>query len=128
MRIRSRILRIVLVATLFTGLFLPTAFAHTELIGSTPKSGSTISRLPAQISLTFGDPLLILGKSALNQVHVTDPNGTLITSSPGLVKGAVLRNVLHPKKIVRGIYTVTYRVSAEDGHVVTGRFTFTLRP
>ena len=128
MRRKISVLRIMLLASFFTGLSLPIAFAHTQLIASTPVSGSTITRLPAQISLTFGDPLLILGKAALNQVHVSDPNGTFITSATSMVKGAVLRNVLRSKKILPGTYTVTYRVSAEDGHVVTGKFTFRLRP
>jgi methionine-rich copper-binding protein CopC len=117
-----------LVTSISAGLFLPTAFAHTELIGSNPSSNSTLTRLPRQISLTFGDPLLTLGKSALNQVRVTDPMNSVITSASSTVKGAVLRNVLRPKRNLLGKYTVTYRVSAEDGHVVQGRFTFTLAP
>lgn len=104
-----------------------TASAHTVLIASNPAKGSVIKVLPATITLKFADPLLTLGKRAINRVVVTNPNSQVVTTGKDLVKGAVLTdpvNVTHP---VAGIYKVSYRVSAQDGHIVTGSFTFKLQ-
>lgn len=104
-----------------------TAFAHTVLIASNPAKGSAIKVLPVKITLKFADPLLTLGKRAINRVVVTNPNSQIVTTGKDLVKGAVLTdpvNVIHP---VVGIYKVSYRVSAQDGHIVTGSFTFKLQ-
>jgi methionine-rich copper-binding protein CopC len=84
-------------------------------------------KLPSKIALTFDDPLLTLGKTAINRVVVTDPTGVVITSGIDVVKGAVVTDAFKAGQSSRGKYTVSYRVSALDGHIVTGKFTFTLK-
>jgi methionine-rich copper-binding protein CopC len=105
----------------------PSAFAHTSLITSNPARGSVILKLPSKIALTFDDSLLTLGKTAINRVVVTDPTGVVITSGIDVVKGAVVTDAFKAGQSSRGKYTVSYRVSALDGHIVTGKFTFTLK-
>lgn len=102
------------------------AFAHTVLIGSDPVANSTITQLPEEIKLTFADPLLVLGKRAINAVEVIDPMGHLITSSDNVVKGALLTNVLAPKSIMQGLFHVNFRVVAQDGHILSGSFSFSV--
>ncbi len=104
-----------------------TASAHTVLIASTPSKGSTVKVLPNKITLKFADPLLTLGKRAINLVVVTDPMNTVITTGKNLVKGAVLTDPIVDAKPLSGAYKVSYRVSAQDGHIVTGAFSFTLQ-
>ncbi len=104
-----------------------TASAHTVLIASTPSKGSTVKVLPNKITLKFADPLLTLGKRAINLVVVTDPKNTVITTGRNLVKGAVLTDPIVDAKPLSGMYKVSYRVSAQDGHIVTGAFSFTLQ-
>jgi len=103
------------------------ASAHTVLIFSSPAKGAKIKVLPAKITLKFADPLLTLGTKAINKVVVSDPTNTVITSGKDVVHGAVLTDPLVDAKPVSGIYKVSYRVSAQDGHIVTGAFTFTLQ-
>ena len=104
-----------------------TAFAHTVLISSNPSKGSTIKVLPAKITLKFADPLLTLGKRAINNVVVTSPNNSLVTTGVDIVKGALLTAPLKNRAAIMGTYKVSYRVSAQDGHIVTGSFTFKLQ-
>ena len=103
------------------------AFAHTVLISSNPGKGSTIKIWPSKITLKFADPLLTLGKQAINKVVVTDPDNFLVSTGVTNVKGAVLTVPLVNVTPVTGKYKVSYRVSAQDGHIVTGSFTFKLQ-
>ena len=104
-----------------------TAFAHTSLVASNPAPSAVISRLPSKISLTFDDALLTLGKTAINHVVVTDPAGVIITSGIDVVKGALLSDAFKAGQFSKGKYSVSYRVSAQDGHVVIGKFTFSVK-
>ena len=103
------------------------AFAHTSLVTSNPARGVTLSKLPSKISLTFEDPLLTLGKTAINHVVVTDSKGTVITSGIDIVEGAVLTDAFKSTQSLRGKYIVSYRVSAQDGHVVSGKYSFSVK-
>jgi len=103
------------------------ASAHTVLISSNPGKGSTIKIWPSKITLKFADPLLTLGKQAINKVVVTDPDNFLVSTGVTNVKGAVLTVPLVNVTPVTGKYKVSYRVSAQDGHIVTGSFTFKLQ-
>jgi methionine-rich copper-binding protein CopC len=104
-----------------------TASAHTVLIASTPVKGSKVKALPSKITLKFADPLLTLGKRAINFVVVTDPMNSVVTTGQNVVKGAVLTDPIIDSRPMSGIYKVSYRVSAQDGHIVTGAFSFTLQ-
>lgn len=121
----KRVLLGVIVLCLITGT--PTANAHTILISSTPAIGATIKELPSKISLRFADKLLTLGKRVINRVTVIDSTNSIISSKREVTQGFSLSNVLNTKSPHRGIYTVMYRVAAEDGHLVTGSYTFTLK-
>lgn len=119
----------ILVTTLALSLGIlsaPVASAHTVLISSSPAAGSTIAQLPESITLTFANPLLTLGQEKVNTVTVVDPMGMTITSGDNMVHGAVLSNVLSPAMVMGGVYKVNFRVAAQDGHVLTGNFIFTV--
>lgn len=103
------------------------ASAHTVLIASNPSANSTILQLPKQITLTFSDPLLVFGKHAINSIQVLNPGGQLITSHTSLVRGRVLTNIFSARKAKVGKFRVTFRVVAQDGHVVIGGFIFLVK-
>ena len=113
----------------FGFLFLTSqpVFAHTNLIASNPTRNAVLSKLPSKITLTFEDPLLTLGKSAINHVVVTDPMGSVITSGIDVVKGAAVTDVFKSGQAASGKYSVSYRVSALDGHIVSGKFAFRIK-
>lgn len=105
----------------------PLAGAHTVLISANPAVGSVIKELPVKITLKFADSLLTLGKQIINRVKVVAPNGQIISLNKEQTHGTTVVNLLRPYSRSVGIYKVSYRVSAQDGQVVTGTYTFTLK-
>lgn len=95
-----------------------TASAHDVLESTSPAAGSTVARLPQSVSLTFTEAPLSIG----TQVVVTGPTGELQQGAP-TVDGRVVTQAISPSAPA-GSYTVTYRVTSDDGHPVTGTFAF----
>ena len=118
---------IALLVSIFLVSSASIASAHTVLISSNPNKGSIVKALPSKITLKFADPLFTLGKRAINNVVVTSPNNSLVTTGVNIVKGALLTAPLKNRAAIMGTYKVSYRVSAQDGHIVTGSFTFKLQ-
>jgi methionine-rich copper-binding protein CopC len=108
-------------------LGMTAASAHTVLIASSPLKNSVIAKLPTKIRLTFAEALLTLGKNPINQVVVKDAAGMVVTNQANKVSGAILTNTISDAAPMAGRYEVDYRVSADDGHIVTGKFFFTLK-
>jgi copper resistance protein C len=94
------------------------ASAHDELISTDPAAGSTVATVPSVVVLTFAEPPLTLGLG----VDVTGPGGTVSSGAPTL-SGSVIRQAIRPGGPA-GFYTVRWRVTADDGHPVSGSFTF----
>ncbi|GAB7038102.1 MULTISPECIES: copper resistance CopC family protein [Catenuloplanes] len=96
------------------------ALAHNSFTGSNPEDGATVEKAPEEIELRFLDTV--------------DRNSTKITiTAPGGASGldgAVRfdgKKVFAPLAADRaGAYTVAYEIPSDDGHPVTGDFTFTL--
>ena len=94
------------------------ASAHDELVSTDPAAGSTVATVPSVVVLTFAEPPLTLGMG----VDVTGPGGTVSSGAPTL-SGSVIRQGIQPGAAA-GSYTVRWRVTADDGHPVSGSFTF----
>jgi copper transport protein len=101
------------------------AGAHAELVSSVPASGATVTTAPTQVLAVFSerpDP-------RLSSMSVTDQSG--------MVRGGGRPTPVaaHPTELTvpiegrgDGSYTVRWRaVSADDGHVSSGSFTFAVR-
>ena len=116
---------VILFALFLPGLAWPmTASAHTSLITQQPVGNSVIQELPPEISLTFDESLIVIGKA--NSITVLDPNGKeLSTGEPKVLKNVVSRAITASE--ASGKYSVTYRVVSEDGHVVSATYQFTLQ-
>jgi methionine-rich copper-binding protein CopC len=109
------------VAAALTGVLVTAvpAEAHTTLTSSDPAKGATVTS-PAQIRLTFADPVRFTG------VVVTDARGGHHESGKSqAVDNHVTEAVAGP--LAAGAYTVGWRVVAPDGHPVTGEFRFTVK-
>ncbi|GAB2855922.1 copper resistance protein CopC [Actinoallomurus bryophytorum] len=109
------------VAAALTGVLVTAvpAEAHTTLTSSDPAKGATVTS-PAQIRLTFADPVRFTG------VVVTDARGGHHESGKSqAVDNHVTEAVAGP--LAAGAYTVGWRVVAPDGHPVTGEFGFTVK-
>jgi copper resistance protein C len=108
-------------ALLALGLLLavPTAaLAHDVLERTNPADGTTVSRLPGAVTLTFSEEPLEIGA----QVVVTGPSGNVSSGAPTL-SGRDLTQAIAPSA-PGGDYTVSFRVTSDDGHPVTGTFSF----
>jgi methionine-rich copper-binding protein CopC len=94
------------------------AQAHDVLERTTPADGTTVDRLPGAVVLTFSEKPLDIG----TQVVVTGPSGNVASGSP-TIDGRDVTQALAPTAPA-GDYTVTYRVTSDDGHPVSGSFSF----
>lgn len=106
---------------LLAGLLGPAAQAHDALEGTDPADGSTLDVAPTQITLTFAETPLAVG----TELAVTGPDGTAVQQGAVQVSGT---QVIQPLAtgLAAGAYTVDWRVTSADGHVVSGTFGFTL--
>lgn len=119
--------RVFLLVFVLTFLGTASASAHTVLLSSNPRAGSVVKFVPSIFNLKFTDPLLTLGNRPINKVVLTAPNNSNVALGPVLVQGAVISLPLLRPQTIKGRYMVRYRVSAEDGHIVVGLFTFKLQ-
>lgn len=121
-RLRSTRLRTT-AAALGAGLVLALvagpAYAHDELRSSLPADGATVTQPPSQVVLTFEEAPVELGV----QVVVTGPDGPVSAGAPRVDGDDVVADV--QPQAPAGRYTVEWRVTSDDGHPVSGAFSFT---
>jgi methionine-rich copper-binding protein CopC len=107
--------------TLATSLFpMTSAFAHTDLVSTSPVDGSVNDVPPAIISITFSEPPITEGAAII----LSDASGAEFPVGEVTFEGAKV-SVTSAPDLPPNEYLVTWRISAEDGHVLTGEFNFT---
>lgn len=99
--------------------FATPAWAHDALASTDPAASQTVPRVPSAVALTFEEPPLTMGL----QVVVTGPDGPVQQGAPRLADDVVTQALRGDAP--KGTYTVDWRVTADDGHPVSGSFTFT---
>ncbi|MEV8594466.1 copper resistance protein CopC [Streptomyces sp. NPDC052012] len=123
--IAPRVRTLVLLFLAVTGALLTgaaPASAHAALTGSDPRQGAVVDKAPAQVSLTFSEPVAV-GDDAL---RVLDPKGKRVDQGdPATPSGTTYSVRLH-SGLPDGTYTVTYQVVSADSHPVAGAFTFSI--
>jgi copper transport protein len=95
------------------------AFAHAALVASDPADGTVLAKAPADLSLTFDEPVspLIL--------KLVGPNGSQTPlGKPRLDGSRVVLGV--PAELGTGSYVLSWRVISEDGHPVGGAVVFSI--
>lgn len=95
--------------------------AHTEFDYSTPADGDTVDEPVGEIVVAFTDVVEPVG----NGFEVLDPAENVVVPEVLTDDDAVFRLVLDPP-LAGGVVGVRYEVMAEDGHVQTGGFSFTV--
>lgn len=116
-----RLLAVVLIpATVALGGAPPT-MAHTVLVSSEPADGTTVSTGPQRVGATFNEEL----QPTFAAMTVVGPDGNLWSSGEPEVRGTSVAVAVKPLG-PSGRYTVNYRVTSADGHVVTGSWSFTV--
>ncbi|MEU5691058.1 copper resistance CopC family protein [Actinosynnema sp. NPDC020468] len=123
----KRVVSLALAALVAGGLALGTAgtaLAHNVLVDSTPKDGASLDAGPAEITLTFDQP--VQAGERFNTITVTGPDST---QWQGDGEPTVKNNsVTFPVRPLgpAAEYSVGYRILSADGHPVTGTLKFTL--
>lgn len=110
--------------TLLTAILVtisaPAAWAHADLVGTSPTDGSTVDVAPAQITLEFNEEPL----ATMIDVVITDADGNVVAMDAAEASGTQV-SIPWPGSLGAGDYTVAYRVVSADGHPITGTFGFT---
>lgn len=116
----NRLLATTFIALLSSFTFAVSASAHTDVVSTSPADGAVIDVTPADVSITFSEPPIKEGAAIL----LADVSGTELPLGEVQFEGASVKAAA-PTDLPAGDYIVTWRVSAEDGHVLTGEFSFT---
>ena len=97
---------------------VPAAYAHDQLISSSPAPEARLDNTPASITLNFGSPLLTLG----HEVRVVDDNAKNWVSGAAVLNREALTQAL--PELPDGGYQVSWRVVSADGHPISGGYRF----
>jgi methionine-rich copper-binding protein CopC len=98
----------------------PAAFAHDQLISSSPAPDARLDKTPTSITLTFSSPLLELG----HEVRVVDDNAKNWVGGVAALNRETLTQAL--PELPDGGYQVSWRVVSADGHPISGSYEFRL--
>ncbi|MCW2734599.1 MAG: copper resistance protein CopC [Mycobacterium sp.] len=98
-----------------------TASAHAIRMAADPAPDSSVAVGPPRASATFNEQL----QPDFAAMTVVGPDGNLWSTGDAQIKGAVASVALRPLGPT-GRYTVNYRVTSADGHVVNGAWSFDL--
>jgi copper resistance protein C len=123
----SRRAHVVVVALLLAAITFATtltagaASAHAARVSVDPADNASVSAGPARVSATFNEDL----QTTFAAMTVVGPDGNLWSAGGAQVHGTVVSVGVRPLGPV-GNYTVNYRVTSADGHVVAGAWSFRL--
>jgi copper transport protein len=101
----------------------PAASAHAVLVSSTPVDGSRVNTEPAQVRLTFDEPV---GLIAADERVISATGARADTGQVRLAEGGTTIVLALRPHLPRGTYSATWRVVSADTHVVSGSITFGL--
>jgi methionine-rich copper-binding protein CopC len=97
------------------------ASAHATRVASQPADNAVLMAGPDQVSATFNEQL----QTTFAAMAVVGPDGNVWSSGQPTVQGAVVSIGMRPLGPA-GTYTVNFRVTSADGHVVSGSWSFRL--
>lgn len=102
-------------------LHAPAAWAHAARLSTDPADKAVLATGPQRVSATFNERL----QTTFAAMMVVGPDGNVWSAGDPTVQGAVISLGLRPLGPA-GTYTVNYRVTSADGHVVSGSWSFQL--
>ena len=113
---------------LLVGLLIGLAFAgaqvvsaHTDIEFTLPTDGAVVGEPVREITIGFDDPVTLIGPG----FELLDPQGNILTPFVATDDDRVFRLQIDPP-IGGGEAAVRYEVRAEDGHTISGGFSFTI--
>lgn len=102
-------------------LTAPAAAAHATRVSTDPVVDAELAAGPQRVSATFNEQL----QTTFAAITVVGPDGNVWSTGDPAVQGAVVGVALRALGPA-GTYTVNYRVTSADGHVVSGSWSFRL--
>ncbi|HEY3085700.1 MAG TPA: copper resistance CopC family protein, partial [Candidatus Dormibacteraeota bacterium] len=113
-----------LAAAVLVALALPTsALAHAVLLERVPTYGARLATAPRSVSLQFDQTV----DAFANSIDVRSSTGKLVTAGPSRTTDSGRRVIVRLRKLPKGAYTVRWHVTSNEGHVVSGVYTFGVR-
>lgn len=98
--------------------------AHTELVEAAPAPGAELSESPAEVRLTFSEPL-----DASSRVEVLSDSFALVDGQTlQFDPAAPLEIAAHLPPLPAGTYTVQWTAVSTDEHTLTGTYSFSVAP
>ncbi|MEN3321738.1 MAG: copper resistance protein [Mycobacterium sp.] len=97
------------------------ASAHATRIATDPVENAELTQAPTKVSATFNEAM----QTAFAAMTVVGPDGNLWSTGDPQVDGAIISVGVRPLG-PSGTYTVNYRATSADGHVVSGSWSFRL--
>jgi methionine-rich copper-binding protein CopC len=107
-------------AVALVALVASTAWAHTELTGSTPADKATVTTPVKEIVLQFEEPV------RLTALSLADASGAKKTLADVPKEDAARFAIAVRDELAPGDYVATWRAVGDDTHVVTGQIHFTV--
>ena len=92
------------------------AFAHAELLSSSPSNGAQLAESPAEIVLQFSETVDV------TEIRLLDAGAVDADLGPVSASGSTIRIDVPP--LADGGYALTWRLVSKDGHPVTGSLAF----
>ena len=97
------------------------ASAHAAFLKSDPQAGAVLAEAPAQVVLTFSEPVRVVGQ----KIHIFGPDGKAVDGGKPTVQGYALHVPMKPTT-TKGSYLVSYRVISADSHPISGGIPFSI--
>lgn len=113
---KHTILTLMLMFLTFTGASI--ANAHTDLTSSSPASDEHLQSPPEHLVLTFGDPVRLM------RINLTDGAGERVRLNFRPSREADTDYRIDLPTLGDGHYDVEWRAVGDDGHTMTGGFSF----
>jgi copper transport protein len=111
-----------LATLLLFGIPAQPAFAHAELLSSSPAAGSVLDNAPSSLVLTWSEPVT---SNAL-QVRLVDELGSALDAHVMAMGTTTTMHV--PQALTPGSYLISWKVISADGHLVSGLIPFAVAP
>lgn len=111
-------------AAALTALVLPaSALAHANLLDRKPTYGAKLSTSPSAVSLFFDQGVDVFRDS----IQVRSATGKLVTAGRARTVDGGRVATVPLRTLPRGAYTVRWHVTSNEGHVLSGVYTFGVR-
>jgi methionine-rich copper-binding protein CopC len=101
-----------------------TAVAHSFLIDASPSAKDHVAASPKVVKLRFGGGV----EAAYSTISILDSTGKVVVEGAKGQPEKPRELTLEAPDLVAGNYTVKFRVLSSDGHIVEGKYEFTVDP